>query len=69
LLPCTALLTGFQAASRAFGPDPREDLMYESIFERRFLSLVEEDLRKILMSNFRDHKYVFDFPNDRKGSM
>jgi hypothetical protein len=58
LLPCT-LPTGFEAASRAFGPDPQEDPMQESVFGRRFVRLMEEELRKTLVSKFHDHKYVF----------
>ena len=54
-----ALLTGFEAASLTFGPDPQEDPMQESVFGRRFVRLMEEELRRTLVSKFHDHKYVF----------
>jgi hypothetical protein len=64
LLPCT-LPTGFEAASRAFGPDPQEHPMQESVFGRRFVRLMGEEFRKTLVSKFHDHKYVFRKFNDR----
>jgi hypothetical protein len=34
--------------------------MQESVFGRRFIFVLEEGLRKTLISKFHDHKYVFD---------